>query len=182
MHGRRRADLRAFFPFHPCLPESMYSLFRPAMLQSASATLSSLASLSLSGTPPPQSIPQTGTSFTSASGMITSSSYAPVPKIETRDDDVVPDEASAAPPLKTEISGAGISVTKTGKKRGTIFKCESCSKVRGFHRMRLQPQPVAGGIARLTHARLSGLPTPFLLDQAPLGTFSSLARSLQVLA
>ena len=48
MHGRRRADLRAFFPFHPCLPESMYSLFRPAMLQSASATLSSLASLSSS--------------------------------------------------------------------------------------------------------------------------------------
>ncbi|RPD65439.1 hypothetical protein L226DRAFT_530975 [Lentinus tigrinus ALCF2SS1-7] len=101
----------------------------PALLQSASATLSSLATLSLSGSPPPQSIPQTATSFTSASGMITSGSSTTVPKIETRDDDVVPGEASAAPPVKTEISGGGISVTKTGKKRGTIFKCESCSKV-----------------------------------------------------
>ncbi|KAI0717425.1 hypothetical protein C8T65DRAFT_641483 [Cerioporus squamosus] len=101
----------------------------PAMLQSASVTLSSLAALSLTGSPPPQSIPQTGTSFTSASGMMTSGSSATVPKIESKDDDVVLDEASAAAPVKTEISGAGISVTKTGKKRGTIFKCESCSKV-----------------------------------------------------
>ncbi|RDX54456.1 hypothetical protein OH76DRAFT_1397757 [Lentinus brumalis] len=101
----------------------------PAMLQSASATLSSLAALSLSGSPPPHSIAQTGTSFTSASGMMSSSSSAPVPKIEAKDDDVVFDEASVDAPMKTEISGAGIRVTKTGKKRGTIFKCESCSKV-----------------------------------------------------
>ena len=50
---------------------------------------------------------------------------------EARDeaDDIVLDDAPA--PVK-EINGAGISVTKTGKKRGTIFKCESCSKVSVF--------------------------------------------------
>ncbi len=64
---------------------------------------------------------------------MSSSSSAPVPKIEAKDDDVVFDEASVDAPMKTEISGAGIRVTKTGKKRGTIFKCESCSKASTLH-------------------------------------------------
>ena len=103
--------------------------YRPVMLQSTVAALSSLATLSLSGSPPPQGIPQTGTSFTSASGLLSSSTLAPLPKVEVKDDDDVLHEASAAASAKAEINGAAISVTKTGKKRGTIFKCESCSKV-----------------------------------------------------
>ncbi|KAI0635123.1 hypothetical protein C8Q77DRAFT_1106081 [Trametes polyzona] len=101
----------------------------PVMLQTAAAALSSLASLSLSGSPPPPSAPQTTTSFTSASGQMSSGSTPKVPKQEATDENTVPDEASTVAPSKTEINGAGISVTKTGKKRGTIFKCESCSKV-----------------------------------------------------
>ena len=50
-------------------------------------------------------------------------------KVEAKDDDVVPDDTSLASAAKSELSSAGISVTKSGKKRGTIFKCESCSKV-----------------------------------------------------
>ncbi|KAI0371904.1 hypothetical protein BV20DRAFT_1112230 [Pilatotrama ljubarskyi] len=101
----------------------------PVMLQTAAAALSSLATLSLSGSPPPPSAPQTATSFTSASGQMTAGLAGKIPKQEANDEDTVPDEASPVPPAKTEINGAGISVTKTGKKRGTIFKCESCSKV-----------------------------------------------------
>ncbi|TBU57401.1 hypothetical protein BD310DRAFT_929304 [Dichomitus squalens] len=100
----------------------------PVMLQTAAAALSSLANLSLAGSPPPQSIPQSATSFASASGQLTPSSATMMPKIEVKDD-IIPDDSSAAAPAKTEINGAGISVTKSGKKRGTIFKCESCSKV-----------------------------------------------------
>ncbi|KAI0777640.1 hypothetical protein BD413DRAFT_468169 [Trametes elegans] len=101
----------------------------PVMLQTAAAALSSLATLSLSGSPPPPSVLQAATSFTSASGQMSSHSGTKLPKEELADDIMVPDEASATPPTKAEISGAGISFTKTGKKRGTIFKCESCSKV-----------------------------------------------------
>ncbi|KAI0746724.1 hypothetical protein C8Q80DRAFT_1220030 [Daedaleopsis nitida] len=101
----------------------------PVMLQTAAAALSSLATLSLSGSPPPQGIPHTGTTLASASGLLSSASPAPVPKIEDRDDDAVLNEAAPAAPPKTEINGTGVSVTKAGKKRGTIFKCESCSKV-----------------------------------------------------
>lgn len=97
------------------------------MIQSAAAALSSLATLSLSGSP--QGVPQTGTSFASASGQLASPPTSRIPKVEAKDDDIVLDDASMAAPVKTEINGAGISVTKTGKKRGTIFKCESCSKV-----------------------------------------------------
>ncbi|OJT07748.1 hypothetical protein TRAPUB_1340 [Trametes pubescens] len=101
----------------------------PVMLQTAAAALSSLATLSLSGSPPPPGVPQTATSFTAASGQMASGLATMIPKQEAADENTVPDEASATPPTKTEINGAGISVTKTGKKRGTIFKCESCSKV-----------------------------------------------------
>ncbi|KAI0826664.1 hypothetical protein BC628DRAFT_1373591 [Trametes gibbosa] len=101
----------------------------PVILQTAAAALSSLATLSLSGSPPPQSNAQASTSFASATGQM-SSRYTPkLPKQEATDENTVPDDASSALPTKTEINGAGISVTKTGKKRGTIFKCESCSKV-----------------------------------------------------
>lgn len=116
-----------------CIPRMSYTTqyiaFRPVMLQTAAAALSSLATLSLSGSPPPPGVPQTATSFTAASGQMASGLATMIPKQEANDENTVPDEASATPPTKTEINGAGISVTKTGKKRGTIFKCESCSKV-----------------------------------------------------
>ncbi|KAI8970551.1 hypothetical protein BD414DRAFT_581730 [Trametes punicea] len=102
----------------------------PVMLQTAAAALSSLATLSLSGSPPPQGAPQTATSLASASDQLHSAPTNTAPKQEVADEDLVPDEVSTAPPAKTELNGAGISITKTGKKRGTIFKCESCSKVR----------------------------------------------------
>ncbi|KAI9063682.1 hypothetical protein FKP32DRAFT_1676370 [Trametes sanguinea] len=101
----------------------------PVMLQTAAAALSSLATLSLSGSPPPQTAPQTATSFASAAGQIVSGPTATVPKQEVADEDLVPDDVSSERSAKTELNGAGISITKTGKKRGTIFKCESCSKV-----------------------------------------------------
>ena len=128
MHGRRKADLRALSLFFHFYLQS-YTLHRPVTLHTAAAALNSLATLSLSGSPPPPGIPHTGTSLATASGLLASSPSAPVPKIETKDDDAVLDEASAAAPVKAEINGGGISMTKTGKKRGTIFKCESCSKV-----------------------------------------------------
>jgi hypothetical protein len=40
------------------------------------------------------------------------------------------EQPPAVPQASTgELSGGGITI-KNGKKRGTIFKCESCSKVR----------------------------------------------------
>ncbi|KAH9919496.1 uncharacterized protein BXZ73DRAFT_92088 [Epithele typhae] len=98
----------------------------PAMLHNAAATLSSLAALSLSGSPPPPGVPQAATSFTSASGTM---AFEPVPKVEARDDEITLEDTFAASAAKAEIQAAGISVSKSGKKRGTIFKCESCSKV-----------------------------------------------------
>ncbi|OBZ78495.1 hypothetical protein A0H81_02026 [Grifola frondosa] len=107
----------------------------PVTLQTAAAALSSLATLSLSGTPPPQSVPQMSTSFSSASGLANAMSSMPLQitpnstKQESKDDEVILNDSAAPAQGKTAINGAGISVTKTGKKMGTIFKCESCSKV-----------------------------------------------------
>ena len=131
MQGRQLVDLRAsptLWSFSSFLT-LLFFRHRPVMLQSAAAALSSLATLSLSGSPP-QGVPQTGTSFASASGQLASSSTSRMLKVEAKDDDIVLDDPPVAAPVKAEINGAGISVTKTGKKRGTIFKCESCSKVR----------------------------------------------------
>ena len=82
---------------------------RPVTISTAAAALTSLAKLSLSGTPPPQA----STTLVSAAGEIESTSSR----------DVKREEADL---------GGGITVSAgkgTGKKRGTIFKCESCSKV-----------------------------------------------------
>ncbi|KAH9923508.1 uncharacterized protein B0H18DRAFT_1085689 [Fomitopsis serialis] len=83
----------------------------PVTISTAAAALTSLAKLSLSGTPPPQAL----TTYVSAAGEIEPASAAL--KDATRE------EADL---------GGGISVAAgkgTGKKKGTIFKCESCSKV-----------------------------------------------------
>lgn len=125
---------------------------RPVTIQTAAAALNSLAQLSLSGSPPPQAAAPslTAVSFTSAAGVIHGAApgpacsahahpHAPAPaKVEARDEELdLADAFPGAPPPaqqqpKTEINGAGISVSSrsgNGKKRSTIFKCESCSKV-----------------------------------------------------
>lgn len=77
----------------------------------------------------------------SASGVVQSPPSKPIPitrngpKVEAEDEEIDLGDGFVSGPVKTEINGAGISVTSSkngSKKRGTIFKCESCSKVSGF--------------------------------------------------
>ena len=101
--------------------------FSPATIQSAAAALSSLAALSLSGSPPPPSL-QPSTSFTAASDMIRSHSAEGVSG--QNETSVKQEDTQDTPVGKGELSVGGITIKNgTGKKRGTIFKCESCSKV-----------------------------------------------------
>ena len=91
-------------------------------LQSASVALNALATLSLAGSPPPQAAP-TQTSFASAIGVMHFNGAAVKQEEEEQPPAVAIPQATPA-----ELSGGGITI-KNGKKRGTIFKCESCSKV-----------------------------------------------------
>ncbi|TFY56563.1 hypothetical protein EVG20_g8878 [Dentipellis fragilis] len=116
----------------------------PAGLQAAAAALSALASLSLSSTPP-QSISlaahgSTATSYVPASSAL--SAPVPIPTLASNRSQggaaarshPAQDGAdlSSSLPLSFEENedgkNAGVTV-KNGKKRGTIFTCESCSKV-----------------------------------------------------
>jgi len=94
----------------------------PVTISTAAAALTSLAKLSLSATPPPQ----TSTTFVSATGVLNSTASTLSTSARNGTKQEVKDE-------EVELNGAGISMTSsktgTGKKRGTIFKCESCSKV-----------------------------------------------------
>lgn len=101
---------------------------RPQTLQSASAALNALATLSLAGSPPPLAAPQTSTSFASAVGVIhLDAAPGQLEQAVKQEEEEQPASTTRAP--SGELSGGGITV-KNGKKRGTIFKCESCSKVR----------------------------------------------------
>lgn len=108
-------------------------------LQTAAVALSSLATLSLSSSPPTQSqgLPShnyVSSSFTSASNAL-SPPGIPIPRRSTS---VHPSDISQSVPLD---DGSGHSsppngvhvhdsnLTKGGKRKGTIFTCESCSKV-----------------------------------------------------
>lgn len=186
MRGRPRADRRAYLsPFTPCSVQRHNVVFvfpllpfpfplRSAVtIQTAAAALSSLATLSLSTSPPVQA-----------------------------DADATNDEAGDAAAAQdsqqqsttTELSAGGITI-KNGKKRGMIFKCESCSKVWGFF-----ASCVIRGFAH-THMPNPGIPSPVLSYQAScvsfrplravplliescghfrLGAFPALARSLEV--
>ncbi|KAA1472712.1 hypothetical protein DENSPDRAFT_839057 [Dentipellis sp. KUC8613] len=116
----------------------------PAGLQAAAAALSALASLSLSSTPP-QSVSlaahaSAATSYVSASSVL--SAPVPIPTLASKRSQGAAaarshhaqDSAdlSSSLPLSFEDNedgkNAGVTV-KNGKKRGTIFTCESCSKV-----------------------------------------------------
>jgi hypothetical protein len=124
------------------LTHSLFS-YRATSLQTAAAALSSL---SLSSPPPqvqvfPQSQKQVSTSFTSASmAMEPAASAIPIPA--SRSASTHADSGSKSLPLDDDASfpsppnGAtghvyDTGLTKGGKKRGTIFTCESCSKVGG---------------------------------------------------
>ena len=122
----------------------MYFLFsyRATSLQTAAAALSSL---SLSSPPSqvqvfPQSQKQVSTSFTLASMAMEPAAAIPIPA--SRSTSTHADGASKSLPLDDDASfpsppnGAtghmhDMGLTKGGKKRGTIFTCESCSKVGG---------------------------------------------------
>jgi len=76
----------------------------PAALQTAVSALTSLATLSLSTSPPPA-------------------------RWMTLPDEELLEQISDKAEAKLDEMGVSVSTTKTGKKRATIFKCESCSKV-----------------------------------------------------
>jgi hypothetical protein len=94
-------------------------------LSSGTAALNALATLSLAGSPPPQAPPQTSTSFASAVGTIRfNPSEAPEDNAVKQEDH---DGPSSAP---NELSVGGVTIKNgSGKKRGTTYQCESCSKV-----------------------------------------------------
>lgn len=103
-----------------------------ASIHTAAAALSSLATLSLSGSPPPQGLPQTSTSFTTASGIMRYQSADPTSELVKQEDEDAQSaqDGTGVVQAPNEISAGGITIRNgTGKKRGTIFKCESCSKV-----------------------------------------------------
>jgi hypothetical protein len=119
------------------LPSSFFHLVltsvpRPAVLQTPATTLSSLASLSISS-----SVSPPGPDISTNSNQTPTIPVAiPVLSATTRNgvSSSVPIEdafsVSGTPPPPTD-SKAGVmgGATKNGKKRGTTFTCESCSKV-----------------------------------------------------
>ena len=132
-------------------------------MQSASAALSALATLSLAGSPPPHAAPQTSTSFASAVGVMHFDSSGQQEQAIKQEEE---EQAAEVPQTSSvELSGGGI-IVKNGKKRGTIFKCESCSKVLAYF---------AHHVTLLII--ILDIPSSFVPHQAPLGAFPSLARS-----
>ncbi|KAI0090663.1 hypothetical protein BDY19DRAFT_936581 [Irpex rosettiformis] len=96
-----------------------------ASLSSGTAALNALATLSLAGSPPPQAPPQTSTSFASAVGTIRFN-----PSEATDEQQVKQEEHDAPGTVANEVSAGGITVKNgNGKKRGTTYQCESCSKL-----------------------------------------------------
>ncbi|KAG1734208.1 uncharacterized protein EDB91DRAFT_1147009 [Suillus paluster] len=102
----------------------------PASLQNAA--LSSLATLSLSSSPPSSNTQGTSLSAVSRS-VLDTQGLDPIPGAQG-DDATVQGGSFDDNELSTSIHtrnalGTNGGVTKGGKKRGTIFTCESCSKV-----------------------------------------------------
>jgi len=96
-----------------------------ASLSGSTAALNALATLSLVGSPPLQAPPQTSTSFASAVGTIR---FGPSDSVDEQPIKEEDQEALAA--VSSGLSVGGITIKHgTGKKRGTTFQCESCSKV-----------------------------------------------------
>lgn len=107
---------------------------RPASLQSAA--LSSLATLSLSSSPPSSNIHHGNSLNVISRSILDTQGPDPITAAQGADaalqggslDD---GELSASLPTHSSLGTNG-GVAKSGKKRGTIFTCESCSKVAFF--------------------------------------------------
>ncbi|KAG0702547.1 hypothetical protein DFH29DRAFT_920836 [Suillus ampliporus] len=101
----------------------------PASLQNAA--LSSLATLSLSSSPPSNNIHH-GTSLSVVSrSVLDTQGHDPIPAAQGDDATIQGgsfDDNELSLPTRNGLGTNG-GVTKGGKKRGTIFTCESCSKV-----------------------------------------------------
>jgi hypothetical protein len=152
MHGSRVLYISftetPFLPSRcPLLELTLFSRTRPAALQTTAAALS-LASLSLSSSPPPPVVhKQTSTSFAAVSNAIpipapaghTNPSGINTSRSVPLDDSAFPSPPPGAPP-RNALNGVQVapissngSGAKNGKKRGTTFTCESCSKVCRCH-------------------------------------------------
>ena len=107
---------------------NFYSMLKPASISravgllTATTTLSSLASLSISSSASPP-----------GPALSTSSPQAPTSPVTIPVDStpVARRSVSSSVPVDDgfNVSGSPSGVTRNGKKRGTIFTCESCSKV-----------------------------------------------------
>ena len=108
------------------------SVSSPAALQSATATLNSLASLSISSSVSPpgldfsSTVTQAPTVPVAIPVLSTSAARNGISSSAPADDG---SSVSGTPPLADFKAGVAGVATKNGKKRGTTFTCESCSKV-----------------------------------------------------
>lgn len=106
---------------------------RPSPTSLQSAALSSLATLSLSSSPPSSNIHHSNSLNVISRSVLDTQGPDPITAVQGADaalqggsfDD---NESSASLPTHSSL-GANGGVAKSGKKRGTIFTCESCSKV-----------------------------------------------------
>ncbi|KAI0343877.1 hypothetical protein BDW22DRAFT_1356477 [Trametopsis cervina] len=109
------------------MSEAREAATRPsaANLSGSTAALNALATLSLAGSPPPHAPPQTSTSFASAVGTIKFD-----PSEQPAEQQVKQEDQEVHAVVPNELSVGGITIKNgSGKKRGTTYLCESCSKV-----------------------------------------------------
>ena len=148
------------------------SMSRAVALHTSTTTLSSLASLSISSSvsPPGPTLP--ASSPQAHTGPVTIPVHStPVPRRGVSSSVPVEDGFS----VSGSPSGVMSVVTRNGKKRGTIFTCESCSKVRAISCHRCATH-------QSRHYRVAGLSPPVVLDQTPVGAHAPLARGVKVFA
>ena len=143
-------------------------------LQTAAASLSALASLSIASTSPTQghtgSLPSAA--FGSPGASAPTSAQGTSSSVPREDDPILPDSDTVDIELADDKSDSGIAPIKSGKKRGTLFTCESCSKVR--YRMITTWRYVLNLVA--------GVSASFLSCEASVGAHTSMARGFQASA
>ncbi|KAG5653818.1 hypothetical protein H0H81_010286 [Sphagnurus paluster] len=103
----------------------------PALLQSSTAALS-LASLTLSSSPPIGSVSHVSASFTAASNALNGVPGYQVghpASLPLSDGSNFPPAAAKDDSKSNEVIPISISTSKNGRKRGVDHKCESCSKI-----------------------------------------------------
>ena len=128
----------------------LISISRPVALQTAAAALGTLASLSISPSvplpgPDSSASPRAPTGPVAIPALRASVTRHGISRSVPVDDGSSVSGSPPPPDSKAVVAGAA---TKNGKKRGTIFTCESCSKVR---RVLRYAQPVL--VLRLSLSR-----------------------------